>query len=346
MTKERERIIYIDILNIISCVSVIWLHCNSLLYNYSRDSHWYLSLFVQVAAHFAVPCFLMISGANLMNYREKYSTSEFAVKRFTRGVIPFLIWSALALVYYNFRGDISFSDFKDVAFLFLHHRIDNVYWFFFPLIGVYLCIPVLSLIAKRKYLNYFLYMALGGIFFYSVLPYVMEYFVDLSYSEHIIFPLAAGYLPYALLGYYIANKKFSLPASCVVYAIGIACALYMYYGTISISEIKGSFNGDLIDYQSFVSYGFAAAVFLLFKNIGFRFLDHPKLLRVISTVSGASLGVYLIHMIVMNSFLDITGINSYTYGWQMLGQFPVYIIALIIVLLFKKIPYLGNIIFP
>lgn len=342
---KKERIVYFDILNIVSCISVIWLHANSILYRYDRSEYWYLSLFVQVAAHFAVPCFYMISGANLMNYRQSYTTKEYAIRRITRTLIPLLIWSAVCLVIRSYQGSIYVDDFRNVIFMFLNHTIENTYWFFFPLFGIYLCIPVLSLFAKRKYLNYFLYMGLLGIFFYSVFPYFMSR-IELGYSDKIIFPMAAGYLPYALIGYYMANKKISRPASIVIYIIGILCALYMYFGTIQISEQNGGFYNDLIDYQSFVSYGFAFAVFLLFKQIGFQFIRHPRLLRVISAVSGASFGIYLIHMLIMNNMVSIFHINQYSYTWQLLGQFPVYIIGLIIVLLVKKIPYLGKIIFP
>mgnify|MGYP002568534409 CR=1 FL=1 len=80
----QKRILYFDVLNILACICVIWLHCNSVLYSYDPGAGlWRLSLFVQVICHFAVPAFFMISGANLMNYREKYSTAEF-IKRQTK----------------------------------------------------------------------------------------------------------------------------------------------------------------------------------------------------------------------------------------------------------------------
>lgn len=81
----QKRILYFDVLNILACICVIWLHCNSVLYSYDPGAGlWRLSLFVQVICHFAVPAFFMISGANLMNYREKYSTAEFIKRRFLR----------------------------------------------------------------------------------------------------------------------------------------------------------------------------------------------------------------------------------------------------------------------
>ena len=73
----QKRILYFDVLNILACICVIWLHCNSVLYSYDPGAGlWRLSLFVQVICHFAVPAFFMISGANLMNYREKYSMAQ------------------------------------------------------------------------------------------------------------------------------------------------------------------------------------------------------------------------------------------------------------------------------
>ena len=344
----QKRILYFDVLNILACICVIWLHCNSVLYSYDPGAGlWRLSLFVQVICHFAVPAFFMISGANLMNYREKYSTAEFIKRRFLRTLIPLLIWSGILLVKQCSQGLVELEDFQHVVFLFLTSSIETVYWFFFPLFAIYLCIPVLSLIAQggRKNDKYFLYLAGMGIFFTSIFPFFADQ-INLGYSEHIIFPMAMGFLPYALLGYYLANNQPSRPVCACIYAVGIACAFYMYRGTISMSAIKGGLDKDLIDYQSFASYGFAITVFLFFRNRQFRLLDNDRARKILSVVSGASFGVYLIHMLTMELFGLATGVETYSYGWQLFGEIPVYFIALAVVLLVKKIPYLGKILFP
>ena len=116
----QKRIVYFDVLNILACICVIWLHCNSVLYSYDPGAGlWRLSLFVQVICHFAVPAFFMISGANLMNYREKYSTAEFIKRRFLRTLIPLLIWSGILLVKQCSQGLVELEDFQHVVFLFL-----------------------------------------------------------------------------------------------------------------------------------------------------------------------------------------------------------------------------------
>lgn len=245
---QKERVLYFDILNILSCICVIWIHCNSTLYSYEQTDLWHFSLFVQVFCHFAVPCFFMISGANLMNYREKYSTKAFVTKRIFRTLIPLLIWSAIVLIY-KFQMEILYpDDFRYIVFLFLTSSIETVYWFFFPLFGIYLCIPVLSLIAKKENTVYFLYLALLGIFINSMVPFLSDYF-DMGYSKYIIFPMAVGFLPYPLLGYYFANTRLPRPVTWIIYAVGIACALYMYSGTVSMSLEAGNLNKDLIDYD-------------------------------------------------------------------------------------------------
>lgn len=41
---------------------------------------WNTSLIVECLFYFAVPVFVMLSGANLMNYRKKYDTKTFLLK--------------------------------------------------------------------------------------------------------------------------------------------------------------------------------------------------------------------------------------------------------------------------
>ena len=343
--NRRGRVLSFDVLNIFSCFCIIWLHCNSVLYSYDRTDLWDLSLFVQVAAHFAVPCFFMLSGANLINYRERHTTKQFLQRRVMRTLIPLLIWSGVTLAWKHITGVIVVEDFRHIVFLFLTSTIENVYWFFFPLFGIYLAIPVLSLFADKKYLHWMLYLALLGIGVNSVFPYVLGR-IGMGYSEYIVFPLAVNYLPYALLGYYLANARIPRPVTYVIYAVGLCCALYMFFGTDAISAAEGGLWKDLIDYESFASYGYGAAVFLLFKNLPFGRIRNAKVRRAITGISGCSLGVYLIHMLTMDNLVALTGIRTYSFSWQLFGHIPVYFIALAIVLAVKKIPRVGKVLFP
>lgn len=92
---KKDRIVYFDILNILSIIAVIALHCNGIVHNFSTkySTAWATSLIVECVCYWAVPIFLMLSGANLIKYREKYDTKTFFKKRFSKVLVPFLFWA-------------------------------------------------------------------------------------------------------------------------------------------------------------------------------------------------------------------------------------------------------------
>lgn len=75
-----NRIVYLDLLNVLAIVAVIAMHCNGLVHGNPMTRAWNTSLVVECICYFAVPIFFMISGANLMKYRERYSTKVFFKK--------------------------------------------------------------------------------------------------------------------------------------------------------------------------------------------------------------------------------------------------------------------------
>ena len=80
--KEGRRIVYFDVLNILACVSVVILHHNGIVHHFSNSTAWNQALVAEVLFYWAVPVFFMLSGATLLNYRERYSTRVFFKERF------------------------------------------------------------------------------------------------------------------------------------------------------------------------------------------------------------------------------------------------------------------------
>lgn len=48
----------------------------------------------------------MMSGATLMNYRDRYNTKTYLTKRFTRVGIPFIAWSLINFIWKTYAGRI------------------------------------------------------------------------------------------------------------------------------------------------------------------------------------------------------------------------------------------------
>ena len=97
--KEKKRVAYFDISNIIAIISVIVLHCNGIVHGNPMNRAWNTSLIVECICYFAVPLFCMLSGANLMGYREKYDTKKFFEKRIKKVLIPLIVWSIIMFVW-------------------------------------------------------------------------------------------------------------------------------------------------------------------------------------------------------------------------------------------------------
>ena len=66
-----------DSLNIAACFSVIALHCNQMVHTWQPGKNWLLALLIEVLFYWAVPVFLMLTGATLMRYRDRYDTKTF-----------------------------------------------------------------------------------------------------------------------------------------------------------------------------------------------------------------------------------------------------------------------------
>lgn len=151
-----KRILYYDLLNICACLSVIFIHCNSLAHVYSNSLGWKQALLVEVGGYWAVPVFLMLTGATLIGYRERYSTIEFFKKRFVKVLIPFLFWSIFTAfsLHFDMTGWTLSTWINNIVFT----KFEPVYWFFMPLFCVYLFVPLFSLMKDEKGLHTMWYL--------------------------------------------------------------------------------------------------------------------------------------------------------------------------------------------
>ncbi|MDY4280004.1 MAG: acyltransferase [[Pasteurella] mairii] len=153
LNKTPSRVIYFDVLNVLACFAVIALHHNGIVHNYNiNTAAWKQALAFEVIFFWAVPVFFMLSGATLLDYRSKYTTKQFFIKRVLRAVIPFLVWSLILLLHSWVIGRFSYKSVTDVFNAIITTKVPhgNVYWFFIPLIALYCFIPVLSLLKDNK----------------------------------------------------------------------------------------------------------------------------------------------------------------------------------------------------
>ena len=336
---EKPRVVYFDILNILAALSVVFLHCNTRVHFFTDTLAWRQMLFVETFCYWAVPIFLMLSGATLMNYRERYSTPEFFKKRFLKTVIPFVIWTLISIV------DTKVNVFKigERAFInrFFGSGFESIYWFFIPLFAVYISIPVLSLLKDNRQILW--YMAGGAFLLNSLGPTLFRY-IGLQWNGSLSMLTVGGMLLFPILGYLFSVTDFSKKQRIIIYALGLFGAVLRYTVTYILSVRDCKTNRLMFDYNGFYSIFLACAVFTFFKYFPLcsQLAASKKAVKVLKAVSSCSFGVYLMHMIIYRKLDDFIPVNSWQ--WQLLVPFLIYAIALGITYIIKKIPVLRNIV--
>ncbi len=340
---NRHRIAYYDALNIAACFGVISMHANGLTHSFSPTLSWLQAFFVDCVFYWAVPAFFMLTGATLLDYRKRYETSEFLQRRVVRTLIPFLMWSLIALAIGVVKGTLAAPvGPRSLVNLILNTGIENVYWFFIPLFAAYLSLPVLSLLSDNtKALWYLVFVG----FFLNVLgPFACE-LIGISWNQSLSLPILGGYLIYVVLGYVLSRQDLSKAHVRTIYVLG-ACGLLFRFVLTAHSSFGA---GELVKVgwgtTSLPCFFEAAAVFLLFRRVGGSLSERfPQAGAALARLASCSLGVYLVHIFVLRGFMAATATDYSSVIVRIAGPFLVYAVSLAIVLVLKRVPLLRRLV--
>lgn len=334
-----RRTIYMDVLSILSCMAVVYLHCSTVVFLNEGNLLWFLSVVAQALFSFAVPVFFMMSGANLLGYREKYDTKTFLKKRLKRVVVPLVGFSLLYYVLSCFAPgafglparEPSVSGFATEL---LTNRICDVYWFIYSIIGLYLVTPLMSCAARdKRLLRYLLVLSFVST---AVIPLVNRFAPTHTLLSLFAVPYLTGPIFFYLLGYYVQHYVEIDRRASGSLALALVGSLAIMIGMTLKTNIGHTVaSGEFADFDNFylnIQHVFCAcyscAVFGLmkgaepwfqkrgvFRSAGFRLL------------SSVTLYVYLIHMLVIN-MLDVYVPHSIV--WDLGVRPPVVIFASVV----------------
>ena len=281
MSKEREN--NFDLLRILCTIGVILLHISSIFMNGVTDETslgglyqqytWEVCLFY-VAPRFAVPCFVMLSGAFILADGRNADFGFFYKKSWKRLGIPTLIFSAGYTIFSImksviscggvFTPDMVIEPLKYWAVGFPYYHM----WYLYMLIGLYVMAPAVILVRqhvseKAFELAAWVLLAVGCL---SGMTSTYTFFWDFGYSF--------CYLGYFMLGYVLRKKflvkKYNTHGICMIFCgilIEYAMAI-LWYNQAVIGEMATFFNYSIIEPLSPMT---ACAAILIF--MGFARLD-------------------------------------------------------------------------
>ncbi len=315
---------------------------NGIVHSYSTSRSWKTALIFEVICYWAVPVFIMLSGATLLKYRERYNTKTFFKKRFIKVLIPWIIWSLITYIIKNKNLNI-LTFVNDFAYT----KIEGIYWFFPLILYLYCLIPILSILTEKEEYKKTLIGIVIFIFIFKAIivpiyriinktiPSIFSYFLEPS-----------GYIMFLILGYLLATTKLSKKKRIIIYFLGILSALIRYFYTYYFSIKEGAVNKDLFDYTSAISVFLAISVFVFIKYIDWKKIAEKLHITssMISKISSCSFGVYLIHKLVKSKLTNILNLNIYSIWYRTIGAIILYLICVFIVYIIKKIPIIKNIV--
>lgn len=343
---KSNRVVYFDALNILAIIAVVALHMNGIVHLNPTIRAWNTSLIIECIMYWAVPVFMMISGATLMNYREKYDTKTFFRKRFIKVLVLFIFWAIFMFAWLIATGKLNLSEYngiKDWLNAFFSNKEQSIYYFMFEILGVYLTMPLISLLTKKEYRKTLWFIVVLYFIFNGLIPNILGMF-EIYWNEAFAIRIN-GYLIYVILGYLLSTEELSKKQRIGIYIGACIGLVYRYITTFILSKNAGDVIKLSWGYFSWHCILLSCAVFIFIKNLNLDTkIKSCKIREWLKNISGCSFGIYLIHMLVKNYVTQIFGWNEYAWTYRTIGILVVYLISLGIVFVLKKIPIIKKLV--
>lgn len=346
--RKKEHEIWMDILKIVSAMMIVLIHSSGSIYgNCFGEEKWMAALVINAIPRFAVPCFFMISGIVLLP--KKYDREQ-VKNKIIRVMIPLVCFSVLAILLRKIlwgEGEVI----RDILLL-PFRRADGGMWYAYQLIWIYLSLPILTKLYQSfsyREREYFIGVTL-------LLPSVMNYIillfslpVDLVFTSTNLY-IMVQYWGLLVLGRYLYDRyaeKKMIGRSAFMMIIGV---LWIIGSAYYISERKGSPMYNMFEELSLPVIFYSSGVLLFVYSLKEQFCKISEgNKRIIQEVASVSLGVYLMHSMV------IWILRSFTVGGITLsidgGIIQVlvcavcyYLISLGIACLMKRVPVIKHLV--
>lgn len=346
MQSKTQNIEWLDSLRAIALIGVIIIHESTPAVKMSYPANmgnWWTGNIIDSAVRFAVPLFLMLSGATMLG--KEYDLKTFYKKRFVRVLLPFLFWM---VVYWIYRWMVlpsakqpdTFSSVVSWAVKLLGNEgISKHFWYVYMILFFYLLFPFISRGVRSLKDKEVLWLIIGwALLSFSSRKLPVNFY---SWTDHYPARLL-GYLQYSgylVLGYYltkfsITNKSQRVVAAALFAVSVVIASVFTWY----FSKQSHHLDLDMYGNVTFNTMLQVIAMFLLVKDTTIK---NSVLLRIQRLISNYSYGVYLSHIMVIGIFFQ------YDIFWTMghpAWTLPVLtlltlVVSLLIIFVLRKLPY-------
>lgn len=315
---DQGRVVFLDYIRIVACFFVMVIHASEHFYGVDYDGTSFMSMvatednriWVSVFEGFcrvAVPLFMMVSAYLLVPTRKPML--EFYAKRLRRVVVPtfifFVLYSLLPLLWGGISEEQSLSDIAHIAWTF--PSLAGHLWFIFPLVGLYLIMPVISeWLDKASSKEEMVFIA---IFLVTTL---MEYLRRFVYPElwgecfwnrfHMLWYFS-GFVGYLVIAHYIKkhlvwNAGKRAVYGLIMYISGALFTAWTFYSKAEVGQMietpEMEWGINFLNINVVLS---SVGIFLMFSA-----LENVNVTPFVRGLSILTFPMYLMHMFFLNMF--------------------------------------------
>lgn len=320
----------------VSCIAIIVLHTvfsSSLMYQNSlTPAQATASHVVSNCMMWAVPCFVMVTGALLLapakelSYRKLFGKYVFRIFVL---LVTFCMVFRVFDIFMNHEAVNAGAFFKGFYQMFTATSWSHL-WYLYLLIGLYLLLPFYRMVAKHSHALDWKYLLVIYTVFLSLVP-LLKNWVNCGFYVHVstIYPF------YLFCGYFIHKKAPQMRATTawLLLAAGTVAIILL---TILRWQTGWKQLEALWEYSSILVIAQSAGFFALVS----RCKGKVAVRKILLQIDRCSLGIYLIHMIFVRLFLRYWGLNPYAGGvLAFVGLILlIFVISFVITWLLKRIP--------
>ena len=317
---ENERIVFIDYLRIVACFLVMLVHSSENFYGAdssglagnismlaNETNRFWVSFYDGGVARTCVPLFMVVSAFLLVPMKPGTSMKGFYQHRFKRILPPMivflLLYTFLPLLWGGMTWEQSLQDLKTIPFNF--PSMAGHLWFMYPLISLYLIIPVVSpWLEKATAKEEQMFLTLFAVS--TFLPW-LHHFVqpeiwgECFWNKFSMLWYCSGYLGYLVLAHYIRvhlhwTRKKRLTIGAIAFFIGATFTAWSFWWKGIPGQV---IETPLLEWSwEFCTPNVLLATFGAF--LLFTCIEQPKAPRIITGISKLTFGMYLVHMFFLS----------------------------------------------
>ena len=307
-TRARED--GFSYLRAIACIAIIVLHTvfsSSLLYQDSLTTvERVVSDAVANCMMWAVPCFVMVTGALLLNPAKELRYQKLFGKYVLRIAVLLVVFCMVFRVFDIFMDHepLTAGAFLQGFYELFTGTSWSHLWYLYLLIGLYLLMPFYRMVAKHSREADLRYLLIVYVIFLSLLP-LLEQWVDCGFYIHVstIYPF------YLFCGYWIHKRNPQMHTGIAWLLLLLSTALLVVLTAVRLQTGIAQLEA-LWGYSSILVIAQSAGFFALVTRCKGRGIVR----RILLQIDRCSLGIYLIHMIFVRLFLRYWGFNPYEGG--------------------------------